>query len=381
MANCIFHGRKDVTMSRIQSKKVVLLTVTDLSAPVTEGILKKMLGQKKAWETLGFTAELIFRKGNAILNDDGQILRIMPAWGKRMQFFMFLLRYLVETKNSPDILYIRYPFSTPAFVWFLKAVKARDGNLKIILEIPTMPYDQEFTGINRWKWLVDKHYRKKLTGMTYLAVVIGNPVPFPGIKTIHISNAIDIEADFSEIQKADDAFHMIAVGLWRYWHGLDRLIAGLAAFRDQYPGKKAVLTIVGDGVESVRYRTMTEQYKLWEEVIFTGPKSEEEIMRLCQSAHLGIGVLGSHRKGLESHAPLKHRTYAAAGLPFVFSTADPDFADALFALRIPSDESPIDVAELIAFCKNLTDTPAEIHAFAAENLTWEKQMKKVLDNL
>ena len=368
-------------MSRKAQKKVVLLTVNDLSGPVTEGILKKMLGQKKAWETLGFTAELIFTKGKAILNDQGQILRIMPDWGKRMQFFMYLLSYLTDAKNSPDILYIRYPFSTPAFVWFLKALKVNNRSLKIVLEIPTMPYEQEFTGVNRWKWLVDNHYRKKLPGWVDLTVVIGNPVPFPGIKTVHISNAIYIDPDYSEKQKAGDTFHLIAVGLWRYWHGLDRLITGLAAFRDQHPGKKVVLTIVGDGDESARYRTMAEQYKLWEEVVFTGPKSEAEIRILCQSAQLGIGVLGSHRKGLDSHAPLKHRTYAAAGLPFVYSTADPDFERTLFAFRLPSDESPINVAGLIAFCENLPVTPAEIHAFAAENLTWEKQMKKVLDNV
>lgn len=368
-------------MSRSQLKKVVLLTVTDLADPVTEGILKKMLGQKKAWEMLGFTAEFIFTKGNAILNDEGQILRIMPAWGKRMQFFMYLLSYLTDTKNSPDILYMRYPFSTPAFIWFLKALKVNNRSLKIVLEIPTMPYEQEFTGVNRWKWLVDKHYRKKLAGWVDLAVVIGNPVPFPGIKTIHISNATDIGVDFSEKQIAGDTFHMIAVGLWRYWHGLDRLIAGLATFRDQHPEKKVVLTIVGDGEETARYRTMAEQYKLWEEVVFTGPRSEADVMRLCQSAHVGIGVLGSHRKGLESHAPIKHRTYAAAGLPFVYSTSDPDFERAAFALRVPDDESPVDVAALMEFCKKQTQTRADIVSFAAENLSWIKQMKKVLDSL
>lgn len=368
-------------MSRKNSKKIVLLTLTDLADPVTEGISRKLSGQKKAWEALGFDAELIFTKGRAIINDQGQILRLMPSWGRRLQFFLYMLSYLTNEKNRADLLYIRYPFSTPAFIWFVKALKVQNRSLKIILEIPTMPYEHEFRGSNRWKWLVDNHYRTQLSGIADLAVVIGNPVPFPGPKTVYISNAVDIEADFSATGNADDTFRMLAVGQWRYWHGLDRLISGLAVFKQQHPDQKAVLTIIGEGEASEHYRKMAEEYHLWEEIVFAGNQGEEDIRQRCQNADIGIGVLGSFRKKLDVHAPLKHRTYAAAGLPFVYSTSDPDFDDAAFALRVPDDESPVDVAALMEFCKKQTQTRADIVSFAAENLSWIKQMKKVLDSL
>lgn len=75
---------------------------------------------------------------------------------------------------------------------------------------------------------------------------------------------------------------------------------------------------------------------------------------------------------------LKNRRYAARGLAFTYSETDEDFDHMPYVWKVPPDESPVNVQELIDFRKTLKMTPVEIRE-SVRPLSWKAQMQKVID--
>ena len=75
---------------------------------------------------------------------------------------------------------------------------------------------------------------------------------------------------------------------------------------------------------------------------------------------------------------MKNREYAARGIPFVYSEIDADFESMPYILKIPANESPIDIVSLIHFYNELKLTAQEIRD-SISNLSWEKQMQIVIN--
>lgn len=95
---------------------------------------------------------------------------------------------------------------------------------------------------------------------------------------------------------------------------------------------------------------------------------------------MGIGSLGRHRSGITHIKTLKNREYAARGLSFVYSEIDSDFEGKPYILKVPADESPVDIDQIINFHQKMKLEPIEIRNSIC-NLSWDTQMQKVLDCL
>ena len=68
--------------------------------------------------------------------------------------------------------------------------------------------------------------------------------------------------------------------------------------------------------------------------------------------------------GLTEASVLKAREYCAWGIPFIITCTDPDFSDDFpFILRIPADETPVDLETVIEFahsaCKDSRSSPED----------------------
>jgi hypothetical protein len=91
------------------------------------------------------------------------------------------------------------------------------------------------------------------------------------------------------------------------------------------------------------------------------------------------------RNRIREACPLKVREYAAHGLPFVYAFIDPDFPENWpFALRLPADDSPIDVGRIVRFAEELYaagDPGPSIHAFALAHLDWKAKLVRLYDFL
>jgi hypothetical protein len=115
-------------------------------------------------------------------------------------------------------------------------------------------------------------------------------------------------------------------------------------------------------------------------VILYGKKHGEELDRIFDKCDFGIGSLGRHRVGIDKIKTLKNREYAARGIPFIYSETDEDFDNKEYVLKVPADETPIDIKRIIDFYQHLTLSPYEIRD-SIKNLSWKNQMQKVIDNV
>ncbi|MCQ2451093.1 MAG: glycosyltransferase, partial [Clostridia bacterium] len=284
--------------------------------------------------------------------------------------------------------YIRYPLADFAF---MKMLKKLQKICKVVVEIPTYPYDKqnkELQGVfSKYKIVSDKILRKYLKKYNFVFSVLDDEKSVFGVPCINISNGIDVDAINyigDKITYGKD-INLIAVALVQNDHGYDRIIEGLNIYykNKQSDQPNVYFNIVGNGPAIPNLKELTEKYNLSDYVVFHGAKYGEELDKLFCNNNLAASILGGHRSGFKKTSVLKSREYCARGIPFIKSLPDDDFPNELdFCKTLPSDDSPIDINEIIDFyeyVKNKKNVSYEMREYAKENLTWEKQLKKVLD--
>ena len=111
-----------------------------------------------------------------------------------------------------------------------------------------------------------------------------------------------------------------------------------------------------------------------------GKKHGIELDEIFDQCDFGIGSLGRHRVGIRDIKTLKNREYAARGIPFIYSENDTDFDKRPYVLKMPADETAINIETIIHFFQQFNISPQEIRA-SIEYLSWKHQMKKVTDAL
>lgn len=294
-----------------------------------------------------------------------------------------IIRYVRE--NEIRQIYIRSDHNTTPFLINLLR-KLKKIGCKIVMEIPTYPYDQEYKGLPfgyQRIILTDKCLRRYMVKHIDKIVTFSNHETIFGRPTIRIANGIDFNAVplKENMCPKDGKLHFIAVATIHPWHGFDRAIRGIATYVPIHPN--IVLHIVGTGVPAIidGYHQLVKENHLEESVVFHGPlfgAALDEIFNLCQ---LGIGSLARHRSGITHLRSLKNREYTARGIPFVYSEIDDDFEDMPYVMKIPADESPLDIQRVIDFYHSIALTPEEIRTSILEKLSWKKQMEQVIKSL
>ena len=93
-----------------------------------------------------------------------------------------------------------------------------------------------------------------------------------------------------------------------------------------------------------------------------------------------VGSLGRHRSGITSIKTLKNREYAVRGIPFIYSENDADFDKMPYVLKVPADESPIDINRILDYLDTQEISPQQIRN-SILHLSWRNQMGKVIDNI
>lgn len=278
--------------------------------------------------------------------------------------------------------YIRsFHNANPFTIKLVKDLK-RQG-VKVVMEIPTYPYDQEYvTPRMKLDLLIDKAWRRQLARRLEAIVTFSDCKEIFGTRTIRISNGIDFEAiplkkHTNDISKE---LHLIGVAEIHYWHGFDRLLQGLAEYYRTSPEYKVYFHIVGTPSgerERQELYPLIERHGLEPYVILHGARHGRELDELFDRADFAIGSLGRHRSGITKIKTLKNREYAARGLAFIYSETDSDFDKAPYILKAPADESPIQIQHIIDFCKQQTLSPEAIRK-SVEHLSWSCQMKQVM---
>lgn len=354
------------------------------------GISKKIAAQCEALVRSGIPTELCCLK----VAEDGRRLRTIGGktlsdfggglWGRLAHRFSFgrLTRYIRE--EGIGFVYIRYDHNANPFTirWFRTL---KQSGVRIALEIPTYPYDSEYRGQSlgmRTGLLVDRRFRSSLMRSVDRIVTFSDDCKIFGRPTIRISNGIDFNAIplKSRYVEHPDEIRLVGVANIHPWHGFDRLIAGLTDYYRTKPARKVRFTIVGDGDTALldSYRRMAREGGIETYVELTGPLSGAALDAVFEHADMGIASLGRHRNGIVKLRTLKNREYAARGIPFVYSEQDEDFDTMPYVLKVPADDTPIDITVLVQFRDSLNMPPTAIRNTVEERLSWDRQMETVV---
>lgn len=361
------------------------------SLPNYSGISKKILHQIKAFEENGASMELCTIE----IENDGTQKRVcngavIDNFGKglfakfgKWVYFKNLTRHILS--NGFTFVYVRSFYNAnPLLIRFFNRLK-REG-VKVLLEYPTYPYDQECKSEHiRYQpiFLLNRLSRPFLKWSVDRIVTFSHLPQIEGIPTINISNAIDFDSIklSSPLPFDGTKFIMIAVAEIHFWHGYDRIIRGLENYYKGGPRATEVrFNIVGAGSQPdyEQLVALTRELKLEEYVHFYGNRVGEELDSLFDNSHFAIASLGRHRTGITHLKTLKNREYAARGFAFTYSELDSDFDTMSYVLKQSPDESPIEILALIEFYKDLTMSPSQIRGSIEESLSWVVQMQKVL---
>jgi glycosyltransferase involved in cell wall biosynthesis len=299
---------------------------------------------------------------------------------KRTEFGS-IVDYAIDSKI--DFVYIRSNHNANPFT--INMVKRmKKAGMKVVMEIPTYPYDQEYFNKSMRRQLIqDKLFRNLFAKQLDGIVTFSEEDFIFGQKTIKISNGIDFESVRikKESNHLKNELHLIGVAEIHRWHGFDRVIRGLADYYSSPKELKVYFHIVGDFFSIVEKEEITRiitDNHLEQIIILHGKKHGEELDEIFDKCDFGIGSLGRHRVGIDDIKTLKNREYAARGIPFVYSETDTDFDKQPYVLKMPADESAIKIENIISFYQSLSITPQQIRN-SIEHLSWKNQMKRVLE--
>lgn len=294
-------------------------------------------------------------------------------------------------ENKIEFVYARcFQNANPFLICFFKRLKKL--GIKSVTEIPTYPYDAEFVGFpffTRLGLRIDQLFRHKLAKQMEAIVTFSEAETIFGQRTIRISNGVDMDSIPLHNYKApeDNSIHLIGVAEVHYWHGFDRLIAGLGEYYKKANSPRPVyFHIVGgvwksemhDSIHAPGFSELMDKYNIRDKVIFHGQLFGEELDCVFNQCCFAIGSLARHRSGITTIKTLKNREYATRGIPFIYSEQDSDFDNQSYIIKAMPDEKPINIQQIIDFVDSYHSNPEDIRK-TVEHLSWKMQMKIVID--
>lgn len=308
---------------------------------------------------------------------------------------------IIEKAASNDFLYVRKPIFLEGYRYNLMAdAKKKNSKLKILMEIPTYPYDNETKGLTkrkdmlrRWK---DMILRSELRGIVDRIITFSRDKEIWGIPTINISNAIDYEKKKRKhiASMFDGAtIECIACAQLCFWHGYDRAIKGMADYysKSNSANRKydILLHVVGDGQDLHSYEELVKQNNLQDRVKLHGSMQGEALEEIYERCVIGLDSMGRHRSGVEYNSSLKGKEYLAKGLVIVSGVkTELDYDDNYkYYIRVPADDSNVDFnmivvrfAEMLK-SENLAQIQTNIMNYAKRNFDFPVAMCMVVDYL
>lgn len=360
-----------------------------------ENLKRKFDGQMEAARALGWNATCIGwdERGMYLLSDgERKLLRKNALAGVRgydhTKIFVDLMKAAEEAMRRvpADVLYLRYMPTFPAALRTIRRLKAGGG--KLVVEYPTFPISQENSRffIRRQVFRYTDSVMERIHPSVDLYTLIGEDGggTLRGRPAMNIVNGVDTRLPLHTPRTGDPAVRLLALASMSGWHGYDRILRSLAAYRGD--ADVHIEFAGGDGDGSLaKWKQLADELRLQNRVVFRGPLYGDALEELIANCDLGVGSLGMFRFGLSQGMTLKAREFMARGLPFLSAVPDPALPDnSGFFLKVRNDETPIDMAEIVAFAQRVkTDAalPGAMRDYTKEFLSWRGVMTKILERL
>ena len=343
------------------------------------GVQKKINAQIKTMDSFFICEEIVLRQ-----IDNTNFFR--KVWS-RLPFTAISEKWKYNcTYNNIDVIYFRKNVIDNSIVRFFKAIKQHNKKCKIILEIPTFPYDRE-----EWKSfkdlpfkLKDRFNRNKLFKYVDLLTSYGiEGKTIFNIRSLNLINGINFDSiSLKKVAFSKNNINIIAMGTFADWHGYDRLIEGLAKYINNGGKTGFKLHFVGDGVALPYYRELTDKFDLHKFVIFHGQLSGNDLDNILEVCDIGCDSLATHRKNVFLSSSLKSREYCAKGL-LTMGSERIDFLDNNYPyfLKLERSDDPIDFCLIERFytgIKNKDILAKKIRDYAFDRIDMNKTMIPVV---
>ena len=366
------------------------------------GISKKIHYQVKGLRENGHDVRLCYygfsENGHSCRYIDGKKIKDYGKgkWAGLRQRTDYNCIYNYCIREGIQFVYARcFQNANPWLICFYK--KLKKAGIHAVTEIPTYPYDAEFVGfplMTRLNLKVDQTFRDILYKQMDAIVTFSDARVIFGQRTINISNGVDFDSiPLHEPLPMNHELHLIGVAEVHYWHGFDRLIAGLGEYYNDVRGKTedvrdVYFHIVGgvgasemyDSIHAPGFHELIEKYQIQDRVIFHGTLFGKELDDVFNKCQFAIGSLARHRSGITNIKTLKNREYATRGIPFIYSEQDTDFDLQPYVLKAPADESPVNIQKIIDFVDVYQQNPIDVRR-TVEHLSWKTQMQLVLNHI
>ncbi len=379
--------------------KVLYVTWMDKNDPRSIGVFKKLHSIENTFRKSGYDVALVCfnRKETVELEIDKKRvatfeipkttvdLNLLNIYKRRKGLLSTLFEQVVDL-YKPDVIIFRFVLADQLLIHALKELKHR--GIHIILDVPTYPYHKELkTSFYPFlKLSLDKFYGRMFKEYVNFVYSPSNEPYIFGIQNIQVTNGIDCSS--IKIQRLRERkfgdLHFVSVANVSFWHGYDRIIRGMYEYYKSNPSKPVYYHCVGEGDALPELKKLVNELDLNSYVIFHGAKTGEDLDKVFDESDIALGSLGLHR--ISAGSPLKNREYCARGIPFVISYEDLDFPETFpFVYRIPKDDTPVDISQLIQWYENLVkehpNYSMEMRKYAEENLSWDAKMKPVIEKM
>lgn len=363
--------------------RVLLIHRVHRSAPGVRGIYQKMAGIRKAFQSNDCqTDEICPGEGGVFLN--GALYKAYGLLGEDEVFKR--AEELAQTTNY-DLYYVRFsPISWHLYP-SLRAIASMQKQACVLLEFANFPFEYELNWFRKIFYnLLFKRRESKWKEVADFALHLGQEESIWQIPTIPFENGIDVDNQVikKSIRGSDKEVRLLYVGkLWK-WNALDRLMSSMARF-NVVNEKKFFLQIVGDGPQLESLMALSSQLNLGDYVEFQPPVHNAGLDILFDRSDLGVGTLQHSSRKLPYAANLKHRNYAARGLPFFSDVPDFGFDTCKHGL-LTLDAQSWELDEVWTWYEsNIRNQEAEVsqylNLYAQKHFDWELIIGRVMKKL
>ncbi len=358
--------------------------------PAGIGLVRKCLGQVEGLRSVGFTVDMLWLCDDGVLFNERLLIhtpfkiRSNTCW--TYLFLYCLMHWLIPMKLSLsgyELFFARYELAHPFLLRFLKKFRRSNPGARMVVEIPSYPYENEMKGFLRSiQYQLDRVWRRGMRHILDFLVTPGYYQELFGLPVITMPNGIEAERIAPSNWKYQrGVLRLVGTGNWRMWHGLDRILNGLEFYNNKTNRTTDIIVkLVGPTNYLPEIHKAIKSKGLQNYVKLIPVKYGGALNEIFDEADLGIGNLGGFRTGLPLGFPLKHREYAIRGVPFIYSMPDPGFQgveDCLIVL--PNDDSPIDFEEVLKkwnrFGKGCRE---KLRAHALEHFSWKTIMARMV---
>ncbi len=368
--------------------KLFYLSSVDISGnnTVSDGVIKKIMLEIRTMNELGFEVSYIFRKdGVYYLFESGHVTKILDStgtWRYDLIKLSKLLRNLIKWQNYSRF-YFRFEGTNMSLHRLLSHIHKHSPQCEIMAEIPTMA--KKWEPGTPWSGIA-KFFIKKINNQIFSSnidriITFDENKRIFGRPCINIENFADVESlPVRAFKPRDIKFHILGVAMMTPSHGFDRVIRGIKKYYLNGGDKKIIFHIVGRGPAQEPLQQLTQKLAIEDSIVFEGVKATDEISSLVNICHVAVGALAIFRKRCAKASELKIREYCARAIPFIYSAYEPMLDDCDWCLKVPNDESEVDIQDVIEFAEKVNHTidfDKSMRDFAIENCTCRAQLKKI----